>query len=237
MTQYEAGAHEAQMKILRALLLSDSAQFSDLSRAAELTNDHANFHIKQLLQTGFVRKMPKTHGVYELTRAGKEYANRMDTNEAQIEKQPKLSVVIIIEHEDGKFLQQQRLKQPYYGYWGNMTGKIRWGETMLGAAKRELMEETGLEAKMRVVGFYHKLDYDEAGKTLLEDKYFCMIYATNPKGKLIIETDGQRNEWLAPHELEGKSKKFGSAMETIKLARSGKLDVVEQSYHYKADDY
>lgn len=237
MTHYEAGAHDAQMKMLRALLLSDSVQFSNLSRAAGLANDHANFHIKQLLQNGFVRKVPKTHGVYELTRSGKEYANRMDTDEAQIEKQPKLSVVIIVEREDGKFLQQQRLKQPYYGYWGNMTGKIRWGETMLGAARRELVEETGLEADMRVVGFYHKLDYDETGETLFEDKYFCIIYATNPRGTLIVETDGQRNEWLSLEEFESKEKKFGSAVETIQLAKSGELGVVEQKYYYKEDDY
>jgi ADP-ribose pyrophosphatase len=66
----------------------------------------------------------------------------------------KLSVVIVLEDEEGRHLQQQRLKQPYYGYWGHMTGKIRWGETMLEAGARELQEETGCTCKeFRYMGY------------------------------------------------------------------------------------
>ena len=102
--------------------------------------------------------MPKSYGQYELTRRGKEYANRMDTEELVIEKQPKLVVDIGIEDGKGKWLFQERRKQPYSGYWGFPTGKIRWGEAMLEAAVRELMEETGLTATLRAVGVHHKLD-------------------------------------------------------------------------------
>jgi ADP-ribose pyrophosphatase YjhB (NUDIX family) len=180
--------------------------------------------------------VPKAHGRYTLTRTGKEYANRMDTDDAQIEKQPKLSVVVIVEREDGLFLQQQRLKQPYYGFWGHLTGKIRWGETMLEAGARELQEETGLTADLRVVGFYHKLDYDATTKELLEDKYFCLIHGTHPKG-VLRDSEGQHNEWLSIDAFTKKEKQFGSVQETIDLIRSEGFVVKEQSYFYKADDY
>lgn len=237
MVHYEAGAHDAQMQILRALLLTDSMAFSGLARATGLTNDHANFHLKQLIQSGYISKVSKTHGRYQLTKHGKEYANRMDTEEALIEKQPKLSVVIVIEREDGKFLLQQRQKQPYFDYWGNMTGKIRWGETMLEAARRELKEETGLEADMRVCGFIHKLDHSKSSNELLEDKYFCIIYGIEPVGELISDTDGQHNEWLTVAELEGKEKKFANAKLMIDLAHSGDTIVEERRYYYRDEDY
>lgn len=233
---YEADAHQAQMKILRELLLAPEASFSQLQKSAGLTSDHVTFHIKQLIESGYVAKKPKEYGKYILTRKGKEYANRMDTDDQVIEKQPKLSVVVIVENDKGEQLRQQRLKQPYYGYWGSMTGKIRWGETMLEAGARELMEETGITAELRVVGFYHKLDYDQDTNELLEDKYFCLIHGTNPKGEL-IDTEGHHNEWISNTDFRKIEKQFGSVEETTELVQKDGYSVKERKYHYKAADY
>ena len=236
VANYSADAHSAQMKLLRQLLLSKTSKFAELAHATGLTSDHANFHIKQLIDAGFVRHVAKSYGEYELTVRGKEYANRMDTDEHVVEKQPKLSVVLDILHPDGRHLQQERLKQPYYGYWGRPTGKIRWGETMLEAAARELMEETGLRAELTVIGFYHKLDYDTDGK-LLEDKYFCLVRGINPKGDLLPESDGQRNEWLTDAEFEAKEHRFGNLEDVQDYIDSGQMFVVEKEFTYPSGDY
>lgn len=233
---YDATAHTAQMAILRGLLLAKKAAFSDLQKSTGLTSDHANFHIKKLVLGGYVEHIPKTYGEYQLTRRGKEYANRMDTDEQKIEKQPKISVVLVVVNDKGEHLQQQRLKQPYYGYWGHPTGKIRWGETMEEAASRELKEETGLSADFIPLGFYHKLDYDDNGE-LLEDKYLCLVYGTNPKGNLIEKSEGQRNVWLSDEEFEKKDKKFGGAIETTSIITEGKHFLKEKKYIYPADGY
>ena len=224
------------MKLLRQLLLSKSSTFSELANAADLSSDHVNFHIKQLIAAGFVRRVPKSYGKYELTRDGKEYANRMDTDEKTLEKQPKLSVVLDIINAKGKHLQQERLKQPYYGYWGRPTGKIRWGETILEAAARELMEETGLTAELTVLGFYHKLDYDDTG-TLLEDKYFCVVQGINPKGEMLRESDGQRNEWLSNAEFESKELRFGNLDDVQKFINAKQQFVIEKKFVYPDDAY
>ncbi len=233
---YKADAHEAQMQILRQLLLRESASFSELTKASGLSSDHANFHVKQLISAGFVKHVSKSYGTYELTRSGKEYANRMDTDQNVIEKQPKLSVVLDIVRSDGRHLQQERLKHPYYGYWGRPTGKIRWGETMLEAAARELMEETGLTADLTVLGFYHKLDYKADGE-LLEDKYFCLVRGTNPSGELVVETEGQRNEWLTDEEFEAKEKRFGNLDDVKPLIRDDGHFILEKQFTYPEDDY
>lgn len=233
---YEAEAHQAQMSILRTLLIGRTASFSDLSRAAKLTNDHANFHVKQLVAAGMAEHVPHSYGQYQLTRKGKEYANRMDTDELVIEKQPKLVVDIGIERANGTFLFQERRKQPYYGYWGFPTGKIRWGETMLEAAARELMEETGLTAHLRVIGTHHKLDYDENGE-MLEDKYLILVHGTDPKGDLIVETETHINHWLTPEEYRQRDKRFGDIDETLGYIRGSAPFMSETEYHYNADAY
>lgn len=230
---YEPSAHEVQMKILRRLLFALTASFSDLLKQTELTSDHFNFHIKKLIDAGYV---VKKGDVYTLTREGKEYANRMDTDERVIEKQPKLSVLLIIDDGKGHYLAQERRKQPFYGFWGRMTGKIRWGETLEQAATRELHEETGLTAQFRYAGLYHKMDFQHDG-VFLEDKYFIVMYGSNPSGKLITDTEGHHNEWLSVAELETKETVFASIAEITEFARSGSQGFIEKQYFYDPAEY
>lgn len=233
---YEANAHIAQMTILRTLLIGQTTSFSDLARRANLTSDHANFHIKQLITAGMVERVTKQYGQYRLTRKGKEYANRMDTDELVIEKQPKLVVDIAIEDDSGRFIFQVRRKQPYFGYWGFPTGKIRWGETILQAAARELHEETGLTATLRYVGIHHKLDYDDNDQ-LLEDKYLILIHGTSPKGKLTVENETHINHWLSPDEYRAIDKRFGDIDETLGYIRSQSHFISETNYYYSPESY
>lgn len=232
---YEASAHEAQMKILRHLLLRPHAGFAELQKQTALTSDHANFHIKKLVDEGFIAK--NSDDKYVLSRMGKEYANRMDTDDNSIEKQPKISVALIIENNEKRFLAQQRLKQPYFGFWGRPTGKIRWGETMVEAAERELMEETGLTAELSVAGFYHKMDYDKDSGDLLEDKIFVLIYGINPQGDLIVDGEGHHNEWLSDAELHAKGKYFQSVPEITAMARKNEANFMEHTYEYGKEEY
>ncbi|HEY1074642.1 MAG TPA: NUDIX domain-containing protein, partial [Patescibacteria group bacterium] len=140
--------HPAQLAILRELLYKPEARFSELN-VTNLTSDHFNFHIQQLIHAALVEKSEGAK--YKLTSSGKEFANRFDTdtpNNITIEKQAKIGVAVCcVDTQDGeiKYLLQQRLKQPYYGYWGCMTGKIKWGESVYETAKRELEEEMGVQ--------------------------------------------------------------------------------------------
>ncbi len=229
---YEANAHEAQMEILRKLLFMQEASFSDVLKATSLTSAHFNFHIKQLIDAGYLEKHDTA---YRLTRAGKEYANRMDTDEKVLERQPKVSVLLIVENDAGELLAQQRLKQPFYGFWGRATGKVRWGETLEEAANRELEEETGMTAEFRYAGLYHKMDYEKSGE-FLEDKYFMVMHGKNPKGE-IVDSEGHHNEWLSVEELEAKEKVFESIAEITEFAKNGDGGVFEKKYYYETTDY
>jgi len=231
---YEPDVHSAQMVILRQLLFVNELNFGKLRQATGLESDAFNFHLGKLVQNQYVVKHGP--GRYSLTTQGKTYANRMDTDDGTIEKQPKLSVVLIIEDSLGRQLFQERLKQPYFGYWGHPTGKIRWGETMLGTGERELLEETGLTADLHVVGVYHKLDYDKSSNELREDKYFCMIHGTNPKGEL-IDSEGCHNEWLTKDQFIKKVKRFGDPRQTSRIIRAKSATIVETKDFYEAEHY
>jgi dATP pyrophosphohydrolase len=52
------------------------------------------------------------------------------------------SVLIVIYTESGDFLLLERRRPP--GYWQSVTGSLEWGELADAAARREVIEETGI---------------------------------------------------------------------------------------------
>jgi dATP pyrophosphohydrolase len=52
------------------------------------------------------------------------------------------SVLIVIYTAGGEFLLMERRKPP--GFWQSVTGSLEWGEMADAAARRELIEETGI---------------------------------------------------------------------------------------------
>lgn len=219
--------HEIQIKILKELLFKPIARFSDLN-VTDLTNDHFTFHIKRLVELNLVQK---NKNGYELTVTGKEFANRLDTESLKLERQPKTTILLICVKHD-KYLIQERLKQPYFGFHGYITGKIRWGETISEAARRELTEETGLTGTPKLVGIKHKMDYDLSGE-LLEDKFFFVVKFESPTGKLVENFEGGRNLWLSEKEIFQLPNLFDGISESFKMARSPSLSFSETKYKVK----
>lgn len=234
---YEPNAHPAQVAILRHLLFAPEAGFADMQKTTDLTSDHFNFHVKKLVAEGYVEK---TDSGYRLSRKGKEYANRMDTDENEIEKQPKVSVVVTLERRNAQgereFLYQQRLKNPYFGFWGRLGGKMRWGESVVEAANRELMEETGLSADFTYRLMYHKRDFDKASGRLLEDKIFLCVYATEFSGALIERFEGGLNKWMTREQFHQQEKRFESVDEFMDLMDRGET-FAEREFYYDESEY
>jgi len=179
------------MLILRELLFNPNSRFTDLNIQG-LSTDHFSYHVNVLIKEGYVKK---DNSKYSLTTKGKEYANRMDTDEACIERQPKIAVMIVATKTmKGKkyLLVQERTKEPYFGYSGFITGKIRYGEKVLETAKRELKEESGLEcSEMHIKRIVHDHVVLEDTGELVEDKMFYVIHIVNPTGELISTLNGK----------------------------------------------
>ena len=216
--------HDIQTKILKELLFKPVAKFSDLN-VTDMTNDHFTFHIKRLVELELVQK---TDSGYELSVSGKEFANRMDTDALALERQAKTTVLLVC-IKNNKYLVQQRLKQPYFGFHGFISGKTRWGETVSETAIRELAEETGLAGVPQFIGMRHKMDYSVLGE-LLEDKFFFVTKFVNPTGKLIENYEGGKNIWLTEKDILKLPNLFPDMAEFLTLYKSKTFFFSEQKY-------
>ncbi len=193
--------HEIQLKILEKLLFSISLRYSQIKPDKKMENNQFQFHLNQLTEMGLVRK---ENGKYLLTPKGKEYANRIDEGENQLKLQAKISAWIActrIVKNKKQFLIYTRLKQPFYGCQGYLSGKVRYGENLTEAVKRELKEETNLDClKSKVIAIKHFRVFDKRTKELVEDKFMFMCLVENPKGELKGNKEG-KFEWVDEDRL------------------------------------
>ncbi|MFA6249923.1 MAG: NUDIX hydrolase [Candidatus Shapirobacteria bacterium] len=228
----EIKLHPIQAQVLKTLLFKLQARFAELNLTG-LTTDLFSFHLRQLRNDKLIQK--NGDGGYELTRVGKEFANRLDTESLNIEKQAKVAVLVMPQKTiKGKiyYLVQKRLKQPFFGYSGFLTGKVRWSETIGEAALRELREETGLTGRVRLRGVKHKMDYS-AGNEMLEDKFFFVFKADKLEGKLIEKFEGGENRWLTRDEFFNLPDLFDGVEDNFVLVEKKGLKYLEKKYIIK----
>lgn len=224
--------HKIQKSILKNLLIKKELRFSDLNSEG-ISNDHFTFHVKRLVNEGVISK--GEDGLYRLTSSGKEYANRFDIDgkEVVLQRQAKIGILVVARDKDKRFLIQERLKEPYYGYHGFVSGKIRWGEPIYEAAARELEEEAGLTASNLVLkGIEHKIDYSQE-RELLEDKFFYIVEAKNNSGQLKEVFDCGKNQWLTKKQIAGLADLFGDVPKIIQAVEQSKLTFFEDKYYVK----
>ena len=222
--------HRYQQQILKKLTLSDTVcKFNDLLIEG-LESEHMNYHLKKLLDYRLVEKRDEG---YTLTDEGKDYSNLLDDNIEIIEKQPKTSIIIqaVRKNKDGKIehLLSKRKRQPYYGKVGRITGKVRYGEKIVEAAKRELLEETGLTAEsFELKNIYHKLRHREDG-TYVQDVIFYIFLVKDLSGNFLEETDSQINMWKTREEVFAEEDTYAD------LVLSDNIDVDELEFTESVD--
>lgn len=61
--------------------------------------------------------------------------------DVKLSKRPE-SVLVVVYTNDGEVLMMERSSPK--GFWQSVTGSLKWNESVLHAARRELQEETGL---------------------------------------------------------------------------------------------
>lgn len=230
--------HRHETSILRTLRWTESARFSQLMRPTGLTGDDFKFYLRKLVKQNYVLK--SEDGLYRLSHGGKELANNLDEQDRQVQKSPKLSVMLVIPRrradDEIEYLFQQRLRQPFLRYWGFLSGPVRWGEAAETAASRELLKQCGLRAVWTVRAFCRARDRAVDDERLLEDKLFIVLEASEISGEVNNSWGGGFNRWMTVDELQKQSKHFSNGPAVVEMLRSGN-SYLALDCQYELDQY
>lgn len=160
----------------------------------KVPNDLYNYHLQFLVKKDLVIK---SGDGYSLSDAGIKYVADANTNNDSLNSLFKMNVITIVSRViDGKIeiLNQVRKSNPSYGKVGVMGGVTLKGEVLEASATRKLKQETGLEAKFKIVGCERRIMYK--GGELFSDVLFPITYADKYAGELIEDTEFGHNMWV-----------------------------------------
>jgi ADP-ribose pyrophosphatase YjhB (NUDIX family) len=204
-SKYQPQLDPIQKYILQQLIVLKDARFSQL-QPKDIENDQYNYHLKFLITKGLIQKLDKT---YSLTTEGMKVISNFNV-QGDVANLFKASVALYVvkdlNTDSPKLLMQKRNRVPFLGDITSVAGKIKWGERAEDAAKRKLLEETGLVAEFKLIGVLRKTRTDKIGN-VLEDTIYHSCYAENPTGELMQDTIYGENYWLPFNEvIEAMSK-------------------------------
>lgn len=185
-----------------------------------MESDVFKFHVRYLVEQGIIAK--QSDGAYVLTTAGKEVANNLNESAQKPLKQPKVSLVFVVSRQTGQdieYLLQKRLRQPFYGYWGLLSGPAQWGEDFVVTAAHELQKQTGLTADLHVSTFLRQRDFSPAGD-LWEDKLFVVLTA-QAQGQEPRAWRYGENAWTTIKDLQKQPRYFSLTEQMVQAAQSG----------------
>lgn len=213
--------NSARQEILRRLIHEQNVSFNKLWNKKGDSNKFA-YHLKVLEEDGIIAKKAKG---YQLTNEGKKLAAYTEGADGTESKFPVIAVLVVVfDKAEKKILMTKRLKEPFYGYWGFIGGKIKFTQYIIECAEQELLEETGLKCELELKGLFSSKTYHD--NDLAFNHELFIIKGTNPKGKLINKNREGECEWIALEKVKTLNM-FPNVPYSIKIAQSKKFRWIE----------
>lgn len=229
--------HKTQASVLHSLRYAESERFNALMHPTNQTSDTFKFHLRKLVKLGYVAKLET--GKYQLTVAGKEYANVLDEQKRTPKKQPKLAVMLLVtrlRNDESEYLLYKRKVNPFYGYWAAMSDAVLWGETFETAALNRLKKHAGYEADFEINSMVRVRNTIDNANEPAEDILFAIMEASNLRGEAHGNYAGGVPEWVTITELISLQDYFPSLLTIIENAH-GKRETIEIDANYSKDDF
>lgn len=186
--------HETKREIIHTLRYKPGSRFSDL-KSDGIDSNKLSYHLNRLEKQDLIKNIDSR---YFLTDEAKKQLNFLTDDTAEIRKHP-VVVVALLPIRGNKILLQERLKEPWYGYWLYVSGKVEFGETFDEAIARELFEETGLRGKSSFVGMVSSISKQNE-KTAYHVHMYC-YRITDISGKLKADVKEGKNKWFTLSDL------------------------------------
>ena len=124
----------------------------------------------------------------------------------------KVQVIVLSKDKSDTFVLQLKTNQERGLYWQNITGNIEKNEFPIDAARRELLEETGLNSKYLVDLKIEHSFLDRWDRNIIEQS-FVVIVPHNEKVKLSPEH--AEFKWVNSKEINQTSYKFQTNYESF----------------------
>lgn len=192
--------HRIEKYVLHRLILSPSSRYAKI-KPKGVEGNLFMYHLKKLIKENFIRK--KNDGRYELTPAGKLFADKLSLKSFQPRILPNIVTLIACKNQKGEFLLYKRKRQPFLGLIGFPYGKIHLGEKIADAAKRELKEKTGFSATLTHKGDVYITTFQNGE---LISHVFCHVFSgETPKGQLKRDTEIGKCFWAKIKDIKAKN--------------------------------
>jgi ADP-ribose pyrophosphatase YjhB (NUDIX family) len=225
--------NEVQSHIMLRLYANDALRFSEINNQG-LPSDQFSYHLRQLIKYGLVEKTPDN--LYKLSVTGRSRAIMLDSRSSKFIEQGFVACRVILARQQDdhrQYLMQKRTRVPYLGHIAEPGGKVLFGEDVLQAAQRNMLIETGLRCDMTLRGITHFKDSYQG--EIVQDKFFFVVYATNPISTLQPQGPTGENMWMTLEEITNNPKVHEGVIAMIQMAETKSLQFLEEE-HY-TDEY
>lgn len=190
--------HAAQRRIIIKLIHNPSLGFNELWGREGESNSFA-YHVNKLEEQGLIER---ADGRYRLSKEGRKLSAFLEGEDGAPADFPTMAVLLVVQRGD-LFLCQRRLKEPFYGYWSFVSGKINFGQNLFACATRDLREETGLIAddwEFKGIEMVKTFEGDD----LLFHHYLFVVKTSSASGELVRSTQKAEHEWLTLDEFHAR---------------------------------
>ncbi len=137
-----------------------------------------------------------------------------DESDREYPTRPLVGVGVVV-WRDGKVLLIRRGKAPRKGHWSLPGGAQKTGETVREAARREVLEETGLEVEIgELVDVVDSLERDADGRVRTHYTLVDFSAQAGP-GDAVAGGDAADVAWMEPADIAG----LGLWSETERIIR------------------
>lgn len=218
--------HQIRKAIIQKLIHNQRVHYNELW---DKNGDSSKFayHLKQLEEEGIVGKYEDGYG---LTTEGRKLSAFIEGETGGKAELPTPIVVILARKED-KLLYQQRLKEPFYGYWGPISGKINFGWNPRDCAIRDLKEETNLDAQDMTFRAIQSIKTYESEK-LLHHHLLYVFETTKFTGELKTELHKGLNKFMTLAEAR-QTKRFPLDFIFTDIPQTDKFFIIESERFMK----
>lgn len=225
--KYQPSVNPIQASIMTTLCLHSTQRFSEMNSTG-VPSDQFSYHLRQLIKYNLVKKLPDS--TYTLTVNGRSRAIMLDTRSNQFIEQGFIACRIVLSRvvdNETYYLVQHRTRVPYTGNIAEPGGKVLFGEDILQAAHRNMLVETGLSCDMKVKGLVHFKDQYQG--RIVQDKFFFVIRATNPKGELLCRGATGENVWMDQNQISNNPKTHKGVLDIIAIAEGRGQEIRENT--------